>query len=66
MRTILFTGASSGIGRATVMGFHAEGWNVAATMRNTEKETELQKLSNVSVFPLDVTNQASIAIPNHL
>ncbi len=29
-------------------------------MRNPEKEIELQKLSNVAVFPLDVTNQASI------
>jgi NAD(P)-dependent dehydrogenase (short-subunit alcohol dehydrogenase family) len=60
MKTILITGASSGIGRATVMRFQAEGWNVAATMRNPEKETALHKLSNVAVFPLDVTNQQSI------
>ncbi len=60
MKTILITGASSGIGRATVLRFQAEGWNVAATMRNPEKETELQKLNNVAIFPLDVTNQDSI------
>ncbi len=60
MKTILITGASSGIGRATVIRFQAEGWNVAATMRHPEKETELQKLSNVAIFPLDVTNQESI------
>jgi NAD(P)-dependent dehydrogenase (short-subunit alcohol dehydrogenase family) len=60
MKTILITGASSGIGRATVLKFQAEGWNVAATMRNPEKETELQSLSNVAVLPLDVTNQESI------
>jgi NAD(P)-dependent dehydrogenase (short-subunit alcohol dehydrogenase family) len=60
MKTILITGASSGIGRATVMRFQAEGWNVAATMRNPEQETELQKLNNVAIFPLDVTNQQSI------
>jgi NAD(P)-dependent dehydrogenase (short-subunit alcohol dehydrogenase family) len=60
MKTIIITGASSGIGRATVLRFQAEGWNVAATMRNPDKESELQKLSNVSVFPLDVTNRESI------
>jgi hypothetical protein len=60
MKTILITGASSGIGRATAIRFQAEGWNVAATMRNPEKETELQKLSNVAIFSLDVTNRESI------
>jgi NAD(P)-dependent dehydrogenase (short-subunit alcohol dehydrogenase family) len=60
MRTILITGASSGIGRATVLRFQAEGWNVAATMRSPEKETELQKLNNVAIFPLDVTDRDSI------
>jgi NAD(P)-dependent dehydrogenase (short-subunit alcohol dehydrogenase family) len=60
MKTILITGASSGIGRATVLQFQAEGWNVSATMRNPAKETELQNLSNVTVFPLDVTCQESI------
>lgn len=60
MKTILITGASSGIGRATAIRFQGAGWNVAATMRNPEKETELQKLSNVAVFPLDVTDQKSI------
>jgi NAD(P)-dependent dehydrogenase (short-subunit alcohol dehydrogenase family) len=60
MKTILIMGASSGIERATVIRFQAEGWNVAATMRNPEKEQELQKLSNVAIFPLDVTNQGSI------
>jgi NAD(P)-dependent dehydrogenase (short-subunit alcohol dehydrogenase family) len=60
MKTILVTGASSGIGRATVVRFQAQGWNVAATMRHPETETYLQQLSNVSVFPLDVTDRESI------
>jgi NAD(P)-dependent dehydrogenase (short-subunit alcohol dehydrogenase family) len=60
MKTILITGASSGIGRASVLKFQAEGWNVAATMRSPEKETELQKLSNVAIFALDVTDLNSI------
>jgi NAD(P)-dependent dehydrogenase (short-subunit alcohol dehydrogenase family) len=60
MKTILITGASSGIGRATAIRFQAEGWNVAATMRNPEGETELQQLENLAVLPLEVTNQQSI------
>lgn len=60
MKTILITGASSGIGRAAVMRFQSEGWNVAATMRQPGKETELQKLSRVALLPLDVTDQKSI------
>jgi NAD(P)-dependent dehydrogenase (short-subunit alcohol dehydrogenase family) len=60
MKTILITGTSSGIGRETVKRFQSEGWNVAATMRNPEKETELQTLDNVAVFPLDVTRTESI------
>jgi NAD(P)-dependent dehydrogenase (short-subunit alcohol dehydrogenase family) len=60
MNTILITGTSSGIGRAAVLRFQAEGWNVAATMRNPDQETELQTLSNVAVIQLDVTHPESI------
>lgn len=59
-KTVLITGASSGFGRVTAEKFHSEGWNVAATMRRPENETELVKLENAAVFRLDVTDPASI------
>ncbi|WP_136442606.1 SDR family oxidoreductase [Pacificoceanicola onchidii] len=60
-QTILITGASSGIGKVTAKLFQERGWNVIATMRSPEKETELTALDNVLVTRLDVTDEASIA-----
>lgn len=59
-KTILITGSSTGIGRATALKFQKEGWNVAATMRTPEKEEELQKLDNVLVTKLDVQDYSGI------
>ena len=59
-KTILITGASSGIGKDTARLFQSKGWNVVATMRNPSQETELTKLSNVLVTQLDVTDLESI------
>jgi NAD(P)-dependent dehydrogenase (short-subunit alcohol dehydrogenase family) len=59
-KTILITGSSSGIGKATAKLFHEKGWNVVATMRTPEKEEELTKLDNVLVTRLDVQDQNSI------
>ena len=53
-KTILITGASSGIGKETAKLFQSKGWNVIATMRNPENETELKQLENVLVVKLDV------------
>lgn len=58
--TILITGASTGIGKATSKLFHNKGWNVVATMRSPEAEDELNQLSNVLVTRLDVTDESSI------
>lgn len=60
-QTILITGASSGIGKATALRFQAEGWNVIATMRTPAQAQELATLDNVLVTRLDVLETASIA-----
>lgn len=59
-KTILITGASSGIGKATAIHFQQQGWNVIATMRSPEKETDLTQLENVQLEKLDVLDLASI------
>lgn len=59
-KTVLITGTSSGIGRAAAIEFARQGWNVAATMRTPEKEIELQKISGIQLFALDVTSAASV------
>ena len=60
MPTIFITGASSGLGKATANLFAARGWNVIATMRHPEHETELTQVPGVLLLPLDVTNLAQI------
>ena len=60
-KTVLVTGSAQGIGRATVEHFAKEGWNVVASMRSPEKETELQALGSVLVVKLDVTKPETIA-----
>lgn len=59
-QTILITGCSSGIGRSTANLFASKNWNVIATMRCPEKETELNTLLNVLLQKLDVTDTVSI------
>jgi NADP-dependent 3-hydroxy acid dehydrogenase YdfG len=59
-KTILITGASSGIGKATAIYFQQQGWNVIATMRKPEDAEELKKLENVLIAKLDVTDDESI------
>ncbi|MCX5751978.1 MAG: SDR family oxidoreductase [Candidatus Saganbacteria bacterium] len=60
-KTVLITGSSSGIGKATAKLFQAKGWNVIATMRTPEKEQELNKLPNLICLRLDVTKSETIA-----
>ncbi|WP_183561694.1 SDR family oxidoreductase [Mucilaginibacter sp. SP1R1] len=58
--TVLITGASSGFGKVAAKLFHNKGWNVIATMRSPEKETELSALSDILLSKLDVTDAQTI------
>ncbi|WP_343674244.1 SDR family oxidoreductase [Chitinophaga sp.] len=60
MKTVFITGTSSGIGKAAAKLFQSKGWRVIATMRNPEKETELNLLENIILLPLDVTRPEQI------
>lgn len=59
VKTILITGASSGIGKATAKYFLEKGWNVAATMRSPDKN-DLKETSSLKKYRLDVTDIDSI------
>jgi NAD(P)-dependent dehydrogenase (short-subunit alcohol dehydrogenase family) len=60
-KTIFITGTSTGLGKFTAQYFAEQGWNVAATMRSPEKETELSIYENVKIFKLDVTDPVQVA-----
>src|ERR1700741_3762422 len=59
MKTVLITGCSSGYGLETARHFHAQGWNVVATMR-TPREDLLPRSERLRVLALDVTRPDSI------
>ncbi len=59
-RTVLITGCSSGFGKLAARTFQANGWNVIATLRSPESETELTQLDDVLVTRLDVTEAESV------
>ena len=58
--TVLITGCSSGIGAAAVQHFAAQGWNVAATLRNPASAHFEDGAGKVATFALDVTDQESV------
>ena len=60
MKNILITGCSSGYGLETARHFHAQGWNVVATMR-TPREDVLPRSKRLRVLALDVTKPERIA-----
>ena len=60
-KTVLVTGASSGIGRAVVERFAREGWQVVATMRTPDQVAAFDApLDRLLVARLDVTEAATI------
>ncbi|MGX1544631.1 SDR family oxidoreductase [Streptomyces adustus] len=60
MKTVLITGTSSGYGQETARFFHAQGWDVIATMR-TPRPGVLPESDRLRVVGLDVTEPDSIA-----
>ena len=60
-KTILITGASSGIGAATTLKFLNEGWNVALLARRIDKLKEVSSSSkNAICLACDVTSEDSV------
>lgn len=60
MKTVLITGCSSGYGLETARHFHAQGWNVIATMRRPRADL-LPVSERMRILALDVTDPDSIA-----
>lgn len=63
MRSVLITGASTGIGRATALHLDAAGWQVFAGVRREEDAASLREAGSERLAPLmlDVTDPAQIA-----
>lgn len=56
-QTVFITGVSTGIGRAAVVHFRDQGWNVVGTMRKPDSDLASEK---VKILPLDVTDKKTI------
>ncbi len=63
MRSVLVTGASTGIGRATALRLDGTGWQVFAGVRNPDDAESLREAASPRLIPvfLDVTDPEQIA-----
>ena len=61
-KTVVITGASSGIGRSSVSRMVHSGWHVFATVRKAQDGDRLRSDFGTSITPviMDVTNRASV------
>src|SRR5262249_47609510 len=62
-KTVVITGASSGIGRSCVERMQSAGWRVFATVRKAADRDKVQITNLAGVVPvlMDVSDQSSIA-----
>lgn len=66
-KTVIITGGTTGIGKATALHFAKNGYNVVVTSRNANKEASViadfkQNGVDVAFYPLDVTQEEQVKL----
>ena len=61
-KTVLIVGASRGLGLGLAKQFSSEGWQVIATVRNSQQADALSQIPQVSVETLEMTDATSIEV----